>query len=469
MFQLINRILLEFRDCFKRVKTWQWFVVLVLGFMMRSDHRGVTSVISALKLKPKLYHTMLHFFRSTGYNVESLYDKWIKTAIKHSTVKRIGGRIVVLGDHSKVSKEGRRMPGIQVLHQESQNSGKPAYIEGHNFGQVSAVITNDKVSRSLPLITALQTSPPKKPGTKKPDGDTLVTQMVKLVHQAAKSLGEPVVAALDAYFCSEGAWTACDKTITETGGRLVEIVTRAQTNTVAYTTPEPTKVKKRGRPRKYGDRVILYSLFSDRSKFTKVTMSLYGKQTEVLYLCVDLIWRPVKKLVRFVVVESDRGRCVLMSTSLNLSPEDIIAIYALRFKIETSFAEQKNDMGCFGYHFWTTALPKRKRWKAVTQPSDQKLQKRITETRQATASFVCLCTIATGILSIIAFTHSRDIWTRYSGWIRTLRSTIPTVATVKLVLLQDFHAFLKFYPHIPMCSIVNSKLRLIEFIFHDVA
>lgn len=94
-------------------------------------------------------------------------------------------------------------------------------------------------------------------------------------------------------------------------------------------------------------------------------MALYVKQAVVHYLCLDLIWKPVKKLVRFVVVESDNGSCVLMSTSLTLSPEDIIAIYALRFKIETSFAEQKNDMGCFAYHFWTTALPKRKNGKKL--------------------------------------------------------------------------------------------------------
>ena len=469
MFQLINSIVLEFTNCFKRVKTWQWFVILVFGFMIRNDHRGVTSVISSLKLNPRLYHTMLHFFRSTGYKMEELYERWIKIAIKHSAVKRIAGRVVILGDHSKVSKEGRRMPEIQVLHQESQNSGKPAFIEGHNFGQVSAVITNGKISRSLPLITEIQTSPPRKEGTKKPDGDTLVTQMVKLVHKAAKSLAEPVVAALDAYFSSEAAWAAAEQTITETGERLVEIVTRAQTNTVAYTIPEAPNVRKRGQPKKYGDKIVLYGLFSDMSKFTTVNMTLYGKQTKVHYLCLDLMWKPVKKLVRFVAVESDSGRCVLMSTSLTLSPEDIITIYALRFKIETSFAEQKNDMGCFAYHFWTTALPKRKKWKKVERLSEPTLQKRIDNAKRATESFVYLCTIATGILTIIAFSHNREIWNRYSGWVRTLRSPIPTIATVKAVLAQDFHAFLKLFPHVPLCSIVNLRKREVEFFYQDIA
>ena len=188
------------------------------------------------------------------------------------------------------------MPDIEMHHQDSQNSGKPEYIAGHNYGQVSAVITNGTVSRSLPLMTELQLSPPRREGTKKPDGDTLVTQMVNLVHKTALSMKEPVVAALDAYFSSERAWAAADKTITETGERLVEIVTRSQTNTVGYTVPQPPKVKRRGAPRIYGERVVLYSLFSDMNRFNQTTMTIYGKKTAVKYLCLDLLWKPVKKL-----------------------------------------------------------------------------------------------------------------------------------------------------------------------------
>jgi len=412
---------------------------------------------------------MLHFFRSTGYTVESLYEKWIQIAMKYSTVTRIAGRIVLLGDHSKVSKEGRRMPDVHTLHQDSQNAGKAKYIEGHNFGQVSAVITNSTISRSLPLFTEMQSSPPRKEGTKKPDGDTLVTQMVNLIHKTAKALGEPVIAALDAYFSSEAAWAAADKAISETGERWVEIVTRGQTNTVAYTIPEPSNEKKRGRPRIYGDRIKLYSLFDDMTGFTETTMILYGKKSKVRYKCLNLIWKPVKKLVRFVVVETDSGRCVLMSTDLTLRPEDIIAIYALRFKIESGFAEQKHGMGCFDYHFWTTALPKRKKWKKEQPAVKPEDMKRVDDAKRAINSFVCLGTIAIGIITIIAFSHNREIWKRYCGWMRTIRSDIPTVATVKAVLVQDFPVYLQLYAHLTLCVIVLSRQRVEHFLFGDAA
>jgi len=431
---------------------------------MRTDNRGITSIIAALKLKPRLYHNLLHFFRSKAYRTEELSERWIKTATKYANIKRVANRIVLLGDHSKVSKEGLRMPGIQTLYQDSMNSGKPSYIEGHNFGQVSAVITNGHVSRSLPLITELQT------GAKTSEnGTSLVSQMLELTHRAAKAIGEPVYVALDAYFSSNVAWSASDATIMNDGVKLVEIVTRAQSNTVAYGEYNSSGVKKRGRPRKYGERIVLRDLFADTSSFTETTMTLYGKESKVRYLSLDLIWKPVKRLVRFVLTVTNSGCCIFMSSDLNLDPESIISIYAMRFKIETSFDEQKNDMGGFAYHFWTTALPKRKKWnKSVPSDNDENLRK-IEKTKQAMMTFVCLNTIATGLMTVIAFSHNREIWNCYPGWVRTLRSVIPTIATTKRSLAYVFHDSLKAFAPFPSFAFIFSLLRMKKFWFSNAA
>ena len=464
MFQLINSILLEFRTCFKRTATWRWFVITIIGFMIRTDNRGVTSIISALKLKPRLYHNLIHFFRSNAYCTKNISEQWIKTAMKYGNIQRVANRIVLLGDHSKVSKEGLRMPDIQSLYQDSMNSGKPSYIEGHNFGQISAVITNGQVSRSLPLMTELQS------GAKASEnGESLVSQMLALTYRAAKAIDEPVYVALDAYFSSNVAWSAADATIMDNGVKLVEIVTRAQSNTVAYREPILSDMKKRGRPRKYGERIVLRDLFADTSLFTQTTMTLYGKASKVRYLCLDLIWKPVKRLVRFVLTITESGCCIFMSSDLNLDPESIIRIYAMRFKIETSFDEQKNDMGGFAYHFWTSAIPKRKKWNKFILPDDKESLRKIEKTKQAMAVFVCGNTIATGLMTVIAFSHNREIWNCYPGWVRTLRSLIPTIATTKHSLAFVFHDSLKTFAAFPSFIFIHSLLRRETFWFSNAA
>ena len=125
-----------------------------------------------------------------------------------------------------------------------------------------------------------------------------------------------------------------------------------------------TDAPKIGRPLGYGEKITLRNMIVDnQGQATQTTMTLYGKETKVKYVCMDLIWKPLGKdiLVRFVAVESDRSRCVLMCSYLTLTPEETITIYSMRFKMETSFNEQNNDIGCFKYRFWTHALPKRKR------------------------------------------------------------------------------------------------------------
>jgi len=193
-------------------------------------------------------------------------------------------------------------------------------------------------------------------------------------------------------------------------------------------------------------------------------MELYGKKTQVKYLCLNLIWKPVKKLVRFVLAESDSGRCILMSSTLTFNPEDIITAYALRFKIEPGFAEQKNDIGSFDYHFWTTALPKRKKWSKC----DALPNKNVAAAARASQSFVCLSTIAAGILTLIAFSHNAEIWRNYSGWIKTLRSSIPSIAIVKSTLDCCFHDFLPTFFHLKSFTFIKPLLRNADFLYQNV-
>jgi hypothetical protein len=76
-------------------------------------------------------------------------------------------------------------------------------------------------------------------------------------------------------------------------------------------------------------------LFADVDEFTETSSPVYGEKEIMLsYRSIDLFWRPVGILVRFVlVIHPQRGRLILMSTDLSLKPECIIKLYGIRFKI----------------------------------------------------------------------------------------------------------------------------------------
>lgn len=100
MLKTLNEHLLPFRSCFSRQATFEWFIAIIVGFMLHSDHLGVTSVIRDLSLRGRCYKTLLHFRRS-------------------ALLLLIQNRVVLVGDRMKQAKEGIRMSGVKKLHQES--------------------------------------------------------------------------------------------------------------------------------------------------------------------------------------------------------------------------------------------------------------------------------------------------------------------------------------------------------------
>lgn len=73
MINFIDYILNFFRPCFSRKAAFHWFVILVTGFLLRSDHLGLTSVIRDLALRADTYESMLHFFRASSM-IQDAYE-----------------------------------------------------------------------------------------------------------------------------------------------------------------------------------------------------------------------------------------------------------------------------------------------------------------------------------------------------------------------------------------------------------
>ena len=81
------------------------------------------------------------------------------------------------------------------------------------------------------------------------------------------------------YYCSVMTFETSDSFVDNPGNRMLEIITRAKSDTVAFMPPHTAdSPRKRGCPRKYGERVVLRSLFiSESDMFVEVKVQLYGK------------------------------------------------------------------------------------------------------------------------------------------------------------------------------------------------
>jgi len=137
MINELSHILEQFRSCFSRKAAFEWFVAVVFGFMIRLDHYGVSSFVRWLSIKPRLYTSLLWFFRASSWDLKSIMHRWWQIVLTgNCPLVKIDGRLLLGGDGIKISKEAEKMPGVKRLHQESDNAGKAPYIYGHHHGVI---------------------------------------------------------------------------------------------------------------------------------------------------------------------------------------------------------------------------------------------------------------------------------------------------------------------------------------------
>lgn len=158
-----------------------------------------------------------------------------------------------------------------------------------------------------------------------------------------------------------------------------------------------------------------------------------------------MLWgKKLYQELRFVLAEYNGMRSILVSTDLTLSPEEIITLYALRFKIENCFREFKQQFGGFAYHFWTKHLPKLNHFKRKCDPDPLD---GITETRdrelilskiKAIEGFVLLSCIAMGLTQIISLTQELEGELQNGRYLRTHPRVRVSEASVMTSLRKSF-------------------------------
>ena len=339
------------RPAFSRHRTYFWFILALAGFCVRRDLLGVTSFIRALGLRSNCYHPLLHFFHSDSVKIDCLAQLWLGLLIQHFPLLRIDGRPGLVLDGFKNPKEGRKMPGVKLLHQESGSNSKPLFIMGHSFQVFGVLCHVAGYYFCVPVCARIHEGIVQSNRDKR----TLIDKANEMLDSVCGELQFVLLA--DAYYAN-------GKMIRSLRNRFSHLVTRMRRTTTAYEpAPAPrTRTRKRGRPKKYGKKVKLQKRFGS-SAFQSMPSPVYGERhVTIRYLVLDLLWRPAGEMVRFVLVDHPtRGRMILLSTDLGQSPADIILQYSLRFKIEVSFKQAVYSLGTFGYHFWMADMRPLKR------------------------------------------------------------------------------------------------------------
>ena len=405
------------RPAFSRLRSFMWFAAAVAGLTVRTELLGVTSIVRALKLKPRYYNKLLDSFHSSAVKLDRLSALWTQAVLRlfpHPLL--VNGRRVLIGDGIKIPKCGKKMPGVKLLHQQSDSNTKPEFIMGHSLQAVSLLVEAAQSAFAVPLAARIHEGLV----WSNRDRRTLLDKMIALL--AIVAINDPFYFVADAYY-------AARKIIRGLLDQNNHLVTRVKANAVAYVPHSQRGPQKRGRPRLYGTKLRLKSLFNDPKSMQSAASPVYGERNVTIqYRDCDLLWRPAGRLVRFVaVIHPSRGSRLLMCTDISLSAIDIIRLYGLRFKIEHSFKQAVRLIGSFAYHFWMQDMTPLRRGNGNQHLHRESLDYRNAIKRKIHAYhvFIQAGIVCQGLLQYLSVAFPALVWNSFGSWLRTIRPGIP--------------------------------------------
>jgi hypothetical protein len=363
----------------------------VAGLTVRVDVLGVTSIVRALNLRPRLYTKLLDHFHSSGIKLDRHSALWARAVLElFPSPVQINGRPVLVGDGIKAPKRGKKMPAAKLLHQQSESNTKPEYIMGHSMQAVGLLVDAANSVFCVPLAVRIH--------------EGLVWS-----NRDKRTLLDKMLGLLDIL-----AYYAAGKMVSGLLKQGNHLVTRVKSNAVAYA-PVPRKKgrRTRGRPKTYGKKIKLKSLLANVKSMQRVASPVYGERNVTLrYRVCDFV----------VVVHPTRGSCILMCTDTSLS-----AIHGLRFKIEHSFKQATRQIGSFAYHFWMKDMVPL-RYHNGNQYLHRKsadYRSRVKRKMGAYHAFIQAAVVAQGLLQYLAVVAPKLVWDSFGSWLRTIRPDIP--------------------------------------------
>jgi len=448
-------IISQLRPVFTRTRTFLWFMAATAAISIRTDLAGVTSLVRALGLQEKYYDRLLDFFHSKSICSDRLAKAW--TALVLKVLARfllvINEHIVLVADGIKAPKTGKKMPAVKKLHQESQNNTKPEYIFGHSCQAVAVVINAAASYFALPLACRIHEGVV----FSNRDKRSLLDKLIILIDSLGLSL--PFYMVADAYYASA-------KIILPLLKKGHHLISSARSTAVAYEPATQSAKPRRGRRKLYGKKIRLKDKFNDISAFQQIPSPVYGERGITLrYLSLDLLWRPIGRVVRFVlVIHPTRGNKILFCTDTSLDPAQIIELYGIRFKIEVSFKQSVHTIGAYCYHFWMAAMSPR-----GNSSGNQHLHRKTEEyrdmVRRKISAYHChiqISMIAQGLMQALSVLCHDSVWKHFGSWLRTIRPDIlPSELVVALALRHSLPEFLAATPndHI-LVNFIRQRLDL---------
>jgi len=330
------KLILELRENFTK-PSFKHFKVVLSAILIGGPKKTLTSGI-------RLHDLGCHF--SNIHRFVSYY-KWDVTQVAFSLfyfmrkLLNISKDLVFALDDTLVPKYGKKIFGRGCHFDHASKPNRSRYIWGHNWVVLGLLYHWDIFSKWIcfPLLSRLFI-----PESVIEDGtlfESRISIAVDMVKQIHNHLKQSFTLVADGLYAKKALVRCCiEKGIT--------FISRLRCDAALYELVKSSKPKGRGRPRKYGKRLIIPKKPGNNTKgFQTIRLKLYGELQEITYKSVIAIWKPAGAPIKVFIVQFNDSKSFtyFFSTDLSITAKQALILVAARWSIETLFSDLKEHLG----------------------------------------------------------------------------------------------------------------------------
>ena len=312
--------------------SFRTFTRLACGFLVQSGKRTVCGMLTGAGLSRAWPHDRAHYFSRARWNPDDLGLAAARLVI--ALLVPDGDPVEVLIDDTLFSRRGKRVWAASWFHDGlAQGPAKTGY--GNNWVVLAVRVRLPMITRpvAVPVMAKLV--------IKDSASASRLWLARRMVTRLARELpGREIHVTADSAYAGEELKQLPDG---------VTWTTRLRANAALHDVP-PERTRKKGRPRKKGDRLPSLANIAAGAAFSQVTVTRYGKTETIAVHALTCLWYSVTGTVPVtVILIRDKSRTgydlALVTTQKNPDIARVIKRYAARWAIEVAIEDAKQLFG----------------------------------------------------------------------------------------------------------------------------
>jgi hypothetical protein len=317
--------------------------IIIAGIVFAKGRRTITSWFRSAGISRR-YKAFYYFIGSIGRKTEVIATVLFEVMVH--LIYRKNNRVLIGIDDTPTKRYGQKVQGAGIHRNPTVGPDGSKFVYGHIWVTLSALIRHKRWGTiGLPLMAKMYirakdiANIPLHYRVRFENKLHQASELVKWAGNCCKRLGKVLWIVTDGGFTKAGFLKPAIK-----AGATV--VTRLRRDAALHEPVKPPEKRKRGRPRKYGQRIHLCLKAAENSGWSSRKVTLYGQQQIKKFKIFKATYRPVggEVLVLLVREDTDCWRA-FMCTNLSATAQEILEAVSDRNAIEQNFHDLKEIEG----------------------------------------------------------------------------------------------------------------------------